>query len=408
MDTKRRRCGQGPGRSKWAQRKVDDAATLPAGPETAEDLGNWPAAVVAGLISCRAEDEEVALRLQSHLLAEIVVYTDYSGMDCPREALQLGFAALQKACGWQHPILAQLKFVRSCDISALAQKVLLELAEQQDGCVFQDMLARLPQTAQLWIESAKPDPDASMESAREAYSVVRQWVFENRDWIFPDDAESWCCRHMKQCPAHPLLQASQSMAAPAVASKASMGQRPLMVNCAGVSCLPWTAEGSQRREASECDIPHSVWVAERSVRANRLQEDICFIECTPRYAFDKMFAQPLETTHHCFRIRVGPELLGWPHRRMRLLGVGLSKLTMEWVGPSTPEAIAQDFAERFHRAVMLSGDVFCMASDSEVKHEYCTLAAKQKNFISTADLEALDPDVLLRLMLPPGGGAALP
>ena len=63
------------------------------GLRSSNDLLEWPLDVMQSL--CREEDEEIALRLRSHLLRGLFLDTDYSGIDCPREVLELGVAALQ-------------------------------------------------------------------------------------------------------------------------------------------------------------------------------------------------------------------------------------------------------------------------------------------------------------------------
>ena len=197
-EAKRRKLG----RVQWSERKLQKAETLATGPESCEDLGNWPATVVSALTSSE-EDAEIVLRLRSHVLRGMTVYTDYSGIDCPREALSLCLEALQAAQGWS--VEAPAKFVRSCDISSLAREVLLKHAQVDGGCVFGDILGRLPPIAQAWIQSARPDPDATLEVARAAYATIRQWVWDNREWLFPDDARCWCEKHAAACAAHPLL-----------------------------------------------------------------------------------------------------------------------------------------------------------------------------------------------------------
>ena len=161
--------------------------------------------------------------------------------------------------------------------------------------------------------------------------------------------------------------------------------------------------GQPKKDASECEVPHAVWVAERAVRAGRLQEDVCFIECTPRYPFETAFSAVLQDTHVCLSVNVGPELLGWPHRRLRLLGVALNRRTVQWLGPQTAQGIAKDFAKRFHRAVTLSGDVFCMAPEQDVRNEYVMLARRQKNYITARQAQSEHPMNLLRMLVPPGG-----
>ena len=176
-----------------------------------------------------------------------------------------------------------------------------------------------------------------------------------------------------------------------------------MICCAGVSCLPWTAEGNQEAEASECEVPHSIWMNERKIRALRGQEDIAFIECTPRYPIQSILESNFQHSHKCIWVKLGPELFGWPHKRLRVVGAVLNLKTVMWHGPEDVRDIQKDFARRFHRTTSVGGDIFALASDAERMQEYCTFALKQKNHLSAEELAAIPKDELLRLLLPPGG-----
>ena len=384
-------------RQQWSERKLEAAQHLLPGPRSTDDLARWPSEVMQSLTSSCENDAEVLLRLRTHFTRGVSLYTDYSGIDCPREALRLGLQAVSQQHGWELPPSPVL-FARSCDKDSLAQQVLCNLAEGSGGCVFADLKDRLPRVAQDWIAEALPSSQAGIEDQRAAYACIRNWIAENREWLFPDDATSWCLTHKRMCPAHPLLPQ------PACAGEAARtNDRRLMVNCAGVSCLPWTAEGSQKRDASDCEVAHAIWLQERAVRAQRLQEDIAFVECTPHYPIERVFKAPLSDTHACVWLKSGPELFGWPHRRMRVLGAALNRASILWLGPDSPAKIQEDFAQRFHRAVATSGDLFCVAPPEDVQREYCLLAKKHGQFLDHQSVQTLSKAELLRAMLPPGG-----
>lgn len=145
-------------------------------------------------------------------------------------------------------------------------------------------------------------------------------------------------------------------------------------------------------------------MAERMHLAETCGEDVFFLECTPRYPIRSLRQQLAEAqTHKLVWVKDGPELHGWPHKRMRVLAAGLSCKTVEWVGPSSDEKIAEDFTSRFHRSTTLSGDVFMMASDCELHTEYAALVANRCFRISPPEVEGIPKDELLRMILPLGG-----
>ena len=131
------------------------------------------------------------------------------------------------------------------------------------------------------------------------------------------------------------------------------------------------------------------------MRALRLEEDIVFVECTPRYPITSTFAEKLQATHDIWWLKTCPSEMGWPHRRHRLLGVALNKRTMEWYGPPQSE-LSKDFGNRYNRRTMIAGDVFCMASKSDVENEYVTMAAKQHVHLKPHQIASMTKDELLR------------
>lgn len=88
---------------------------------------------------------------------------------------------------------------------------------------------------------------------------------------------------------------------------------------------------------------------------------------------------------------------------MRLLGAAINLKTMEWLGPTSDKAVAKDFSNKFHRSTNVSGDVFMLAQQSERHAEYCRLAAEKGHHITPDMIDTINPDELLRMILPPGG-----
>eukprot|EP00971_Amphidinium_carterae_P261849 5194143-Amphidinium_carterae.1 len=137
------------------------------------------------------------------------------------------------------------------------------------------------------------------EAIAEAYREIRKWVDLNKERLFADTAVSPCVRHGCLCAAHPSLSANL------IAELEEEGRpRPIVMNCAGVSCVPCTTVGQQRQHSSACEIPHTLWSTERVVRASRCQEDIFFMECTPRYPFQEL-AEYTASTHITVSCKMG-------------------------------------------------------------------------------------------------------
>ena len=96
-----------------------------------------------------------------------------------------------------------------------------------------------------------PDPCAEAAVKGEAFRSVRDWVHDNQQWLFPPGATSYCYRHERECP----LVGPEAIGNMEDMVDANSGPSPLRANCAGVSCLPWSAAGNQLREADPGEIP---------------------------------------------------------------------------------------------------------------------------------------------------------
>lgn len=385
--------------------KIDLAEELRPGPASAADLGRWPVEIAESLTATGLpNDTEGMSRIEAWLRRGIVVYTDYSGVDCPKEAMELGLAGLQHVHGWdfsseRHP---PLRFARACDCDPLPQQILLSLAGADSpggatSCVFSDIADRLPPVGHAWVEAATPPEDACLVDKVAAHADIATWLRANSGWLFDSSCTSHCLAHGRRCPAHPLFGSDGGI----VGASEGPSKRPLMLNVAGVSCLPWCQPGAGEGEGSKCDIAHSIWLEERRARALQQVEDMFLLECTPRYPADRL-QERLQETHEIRWLTTGPELFGWPHKRRRLLAVGYNKATMAWAGACSMSSMQQEFAQRFHRSIMASGDMLMMASPAEMCEEYSKLAKVQKNRLEPSCIAQVPKQDLLRLLLPAG------
>ena len=153
-------------------------------------------------------------------------------------------------------------------------------------------------------------------------------------------------------------------------------------------------------------MTHSVWLAERIALAHALDEDIFFLGCTPRYPIKKL-RDTLQSSHKVVWVRDGPELHGWPHKRMRWLVAALNIKTMAWVGPSSDAAITNGHSAKFHRSTAVPGDVFMMAPDAEVRAGCCRLARARGYYIDDDKIDDVPTEDLFADGLASGCGSEL-
>jgi hypothetical protein len=137
---------------------------------------------------------------------------------------------------------------------------------------------------------------------------------------------------------------------------------PLVVTVAGVACKGWSAEGARKEFADKSERTYSIFVGERMARAERLAEDISFVECTQFYKVD-VKRVPAREARDIFIIRWGPEYQGRPHKRPRTFAALLNKATARWMGPTDWQS---DFKRRFQRSIATTGELLFLATVEEM------------------------------------------
>lgn len=404
--------GYGRGRTAWATVKSQIAKDHPSGPASAEELFEWPLWMARGLAGMEG-DLEVTLRLHANLLSTLVWTTDYSGIDCVREGAELGLRGLTELHGWSWEGATPMMFLRSCDIGEVQTGALCRFAELVDNnrsCHFRDLADRLPELAQEFLVAAAPDPKAPLAQRKAANQHISQWLRSNRAWLFPEDAVCACAIHKQDCPVlPPLLSASQWPQAAANSFMADLQARPMdelkgmiRINTAGVTCVGWSQEGLSAGMGHESEVPHAIWLCERIEAFARQQEDIVFVECTPRYPAQERLIAAFGEEAVVISVKTGPECFGWPARRPRVLAAVVNKRTMQWHGPPDLISLEQDFAARFYKGMRLPGSALFVSTEAERANTYVRLAKGRKYNVDSASIQTTDSKQVMRMIFPPG------
>ena len=213
-----RRSARGGGSTSWQESKGEWAETRRPGPESAADLGAWPRHVVEALLLLKADGKrsnlaraEVEIRanaLRTVLHRGLVIRSDYSGYDGPREAMRLGVTAAGRLMNWKFQTWP-LKFQHACDSAAVPLDLLCEMAtwdSEADGdggsCVFEDLWHRIPPWAAQWLEAAMPDKEATRDDKRRAHADIAKYLKDHRAILFTPDSKSPCRVHRRNCLVH--------------------------------------------------------------------------------------------------------------------------------------------------------------------------------------------------------------
>lgn len=401
------------GRVPWAILREERAQTYARGPASVDELKEWPSALARALCG-DSQDVEMMLRLETNLNRGTVWYTDYSGVDCVREAARLGLEGLKRQYGWDFsngpdPLL----FIRTCDKDRNKNELCCEASRVLDGgkaCHFGDLISRLPQWAQDYTAASTPEEDASVNDKRAAHAAYNKWIQDNRLLLYPPQAKCYCKVHEKMCQVLPTFDRNSQgvhQSAGCVSHIEQLSSAPpssrIRINAAGVTCVGWSSEGHGAGTGHASEVPHAVWLGERKVAMENGFEDVAFVECTPRYPASDKLGSALGKDALIIEVMTGPEYMGWPVKRKRVLCAVLCARTVEWMGPPTAELIQQDFDRRFGRSVALTGEDLFQASVDERHNEYAVLARKARNQVSKEDVpRLLNTGEMLGLMLPPG------
>jgi hypothetical protein len=352
--------------------------------------------------------------------------TDFSGGDMALDAMTTTVNISAKA---QEELAPTVWFVKSCDIGSFQQKILLGRSRLDAcaPCVFTSMAQVLQEDAGALMVSMEPDPAASADVARKAYSGMADYLMQNNTWAIPESQFSFCLAHKGLCPLHPgfvVIEDSgklRSMAAqqdelsddddspmsdtmPEVSDlqakawwrsdlcekfpvledttsemRTDPRHRPLLVNIAGLECIDHSPLGEQRRDAGPSARQHAVFLGTRASLAKAHVEDLGFSESSSFYP-TLARQKPLEPQIKVLAIKTGSEQLSFPTRRYRSLGANVNQETLVWLGPEA-DNIQEDFDHMFNRRLMLDASVYFNATPDEVFQAAQQMAASRKKVL---------------------------
>ena len=289
--------------------------------------------------------------------------------------------------------------VRSTAWGAIQKCLLRHISSMQDAgayCVFSDVNDRLDPVALEFLDTHMPGKKVGKQVAKAAFDVMEYYLIKGKDWIFRPDSVSDCIAHECICPVYPGYIFQQRMGGEQfkVQSQCGIGPgkqpwwthsyqdltnepedniaMPLMMTVAGLTCTDYTFLGQQHRDAGQSSRHHSVWVADRIAAASNCLEDVYISEFAAKYPAQAK-QRHVAVTHTLVSLVVGPEGVGYPLRRSRCLAAGIANHSYVWVGPPQ-ESIHQDFMDIFGCDLQLTGDVYFVADDNDVKIYSKTLA----------------------------------
>jgi hypothetical protein len=216
-----------------------------------------------------------------HLRRGLLVGTDFSGYDSPREGLRV---LLLAAASKFHIDTSGVRFVRSFDNGAMQRTCLEFQSDSFDNgaaCVFGDIKTRLTPQGMDWVNSAMPSKQTPLSQALIANEAIQHFLQDNRNTVFKKDTVAFCYKHRMSCPVYPAHAWNESKlkggSSTCVSKRLDDGppprklrregstqtlsppwwqtlksfdddgteKEPLMASIAGLLCIDWTGWGNR-------------------------------------------------------------------------------------------------------------------------------------------------------------------
>jgi len=342
---------------------------LPAGPRSVQELANWPDMVVSKLLDTRhAGHKDRLLRLRENCEPGLALHTDFSGKGCFETSMRMLLKALAKAGVETHPIDAVSTHSVN-DIAPLCLRVQMHPTADRAVHVFKGLRERLPPAQQEELRKLGPSKDASLYEKKVAFERVENYLIKNSAACFGQMATKGCA--VGSCLLHPNMACQPWM--PPISKATDYPDRPLTINCSGSMCTPFSSFGSRSGMAHD---------ATESWHLHRLgqqfaQMDVSTLENSVHFP-EELWVRTMTKTHHVITIRFGPEQLGHPAVRQRMLSTAIRRETLLWTGPGTDAEIWQDFMKFFQCSVGLEGDIYAKLDTAENQREARARYARMK------------------------------
>ena len=345
-----------------------------------------------------------AQRLSRNLQRGVIATEDYAGIGSASMAFTQGCLAAQE-CGLVPLGCTPFCCWRACDVDETCLQVLgkkrsiIVDPSERPLHVFADLNNRLPTDVLEMLNELQPSKTAGKEEKARAYQQMKNIIQDNKADIFHPDCTGHCEVHGNQCLLMPPKFLSVESIMKAKANSCTSGdvvgevhlpetERPWLTNHAGHACTAWSCRGKQEGSDHETQRPFSIWTAERT----QLSEDVVFGECTVRFPPNEL--EKAIPGRQLLSFYVGPEQLGWPVRRPRVLNALLNPDTTIWCGP---DSYADDFASLFHRVCTVDGNLLCLSSQAE-RQEYMQRQAGRRGLYLTEEVSRI---VDMRKLLTP-------
>jgi hypothetical protein len=213
--------------------------------------------------------------------------------------------------------------------------------------IFEEVASFLPASIQKHVLRLRPEETDTKEMKEAKHRGQREYLNNIKSKLKPAESKAWCTKH--ECPCK--VQWADEPSCPE-------HLRPIKLNYSGAPCVPWTTMGQALGYADPNVEAYNTWLAHtRSCGSPANLLDIAFIENSEKFPWDD-FAEGMGAGFTCVKCESSLSMFGVPMHRPRLYGCAINNETLVWIGPTSAEAIAEDFKKIFARRVELDADDF--------------------------------------------------
>ena len=322
------------------------------------------------------------LNIENLLRDGVLGHTDYSGKRCTETSMEMLLVGLRGA-GLK---LKRNTFSwwRMTDVSKASQGLGLAALCVKPLHIFADVMDRVPAHHRAALAALRPEPSATRAEKLECYQNQQQYLLEHGSEFLGRFAVAPCLIHKTLCAVSVQEKGSLKM-------KNTRARRPLLLGVGGSMCTPWSTFGLREGMASHHTEHFQVWLQDLA----HSKFDVITLENAPQMPTQLMMdaLQGLYTFVHCI---FGPNDLGWPCLRKRLMLTAIRKSRLQWVGPTDSVEIAEDFLRCFGASVCVDGSAFFV--DALGERALRRDMAVQRGYSASVDVTGIPTP----LLLPPG------
>ena len=367
--------GSKKGKGKGKRFAAEDDEELPGGPETLEQILNFPDVVWERLFS---SDNETSSQDYQDRLARLRQCLGRAGLELHSQYSGKGTA--ESAAGQLSKLLASKNAIAATGVGAFVAKTAFDLkpfavdvlrshaCASRPRCIFGDLKGSLSARAREELDRLTPAKAQSAEARADAFDAMDKYLKEHSATALPRDVKAPCFIH------------SSVEGCRVWADDEPDGPRPFQLWVAGQTCKDVSMRGLRRGFSGPHTKTYIIWVA--MVRSQQpdmfIHEITCSAEAAERLRAD------LEDMYEILTCDcLSPSLLGIPVHRPRQYSIGVLRGKYIHVGSW------DEFRKLLRSKCQIAADVFFQATDEHRAEVGRNLARRHGWFVADGDEVAL-------------------